>query len=340
MPSLKVLIVEDSLMVQEVLKEILSSDPEIEVIGVAGNGQEGIQKVEKYKPDIITLDINMPIMNGLDAIEELMGSQPLPILVVSSSEDAKTAFDACSRGALEVFPKSKLDAARADVLIHKVKLLSKIKVIRRFKKRNSRVAIPDFNTTPVTQSKFEKVVAIACSTGGPKALSIILSELSPQYPFPIAIAQHMENGFGEGFAAWLNDISTNPVCEAREGDYLASGKVYICPPESNMQVATDGKISFLGVNEMNSFRPSCDILLASLAYSFREKSVGLILSGMADDGVAGIEKIKTSGGTTIAQDEESSVVFGMNSRAINAGVIERVLPLNEIAMYLNQIAER
>ncbi len=340
MSSLKVLIVEDSPMVQEILKDILSSDPEIEIVGVAGNGQEGVHKAAKYKPDIITLDINMPIMNGLEAIEEIMGSEPVPILVVSSSEDAKTAFDACSRGALEVFPKSKLDAARAEVLIHKVKLLSKIKVIRRFKKRKSKIIAQEFNGSPTAISRFEKVVAIACSTGGPKALSVILSELSPKYPFPIVVAQHMENGFGAGFAAWLNDLSTNPVLEAKEGDYLASGKVYICPPESNMQIEADGKISFLVPNETNSFRPSCDILLASLAYSFREKSVGLILSGMADDGVAGIEKIKSSGGTTIAQDKESSVVFGMNSRAINAGAIEKVLPLNEIAMYLNQIAKR
>ncbi len=339
MSSLKVLIVEDSLIVQEVLKELFSSDPDIEVVGVAGNGQEGVHQAEKYKPDIITLDINMPIMNGLDAIEEIMGSQPVPILVISSSEDAKTAFDACSRGALEVFPKSKLDTATADVLIHKVKLLSKIKVIRRFKKKKSRIAISDFNGSEVTVSKFEKVVAIACSTGGPKALSVILSELNSHYPFPIAIAQHMENGFGAGFASWLNDISTNPVSEAKEGDYLMPGKIYICPPESNMQISPDGKINFLGATGTSSFRPSCDILLASLAYSFREKSVGLILSGMADDGVAGIEKIKINGGTTIAQDEESSVVFGMNSRAINAGVIEKILPLNKIAIHLNQLAQ-
>jgi two-component system chemotaxis response regulator CheB len=341
MSNLKVLIVEDSLIVQEVLKDILSSDSEIEVIGAAGNGREGVQKAAKYKPDIITLDIHMPIMNGLEAIEEIMGSQPIPILVISSSEDAKTAFDACSRGALDVFPKSKLDATTADALIHKIKLLSKIKVIRRFKPKKDRVNALEVNDSSYgNSSSFEKVVAIACSTGGPKALSVILSELNPQFPYPIAVAQHMENGFGEGFASWLNDVSSIPVCEAKDGGFLIPGTVHICPPESNMQVESNGQISFLGINEMNPFRPSCDTLLASFAYSFGDKSIGLILSGMADDGVAGIEKIKEKGGITIAQDEETSVVFGMNARAISAGVIGTVLSLNEIPMYLNRLARK
>lgn len=328
MARIRVLIVDDSFLVQEILKDIFATDSDIEVVGTAENGKEGVEKVRELRPDFVTMDINMPVMNGLEAIDLIMAENPIPILVVSSINDAKVAFSACAKGAMDVFPKSDVDPDKAHKLVDKVKLLANVKVIGH---TNPTPPPP----APVEETVgFRKIVAIACSTGGPKALSAIFPELPSSFPYPIVIAQHIEDGFLGGLVGWLNQISPIPVEEGLQGIKLSPGKIYISPSERHMQIDKTGKISFIDRKPADTYYPSCDILLTSVASSFGKNSVGVILSGMAQDGVKGMQEIKKNGGATIAQDEKSSVVFGMNNMAIKAGCVDKVLPLREIGKLL------
>jgi two-component system chemotaxis response regulator CheB len=326
---IRLLIVDDSFLVQEILKDIFATDSSIEVVGTAENGKEGVEKVRELKPDFVTMDINMPVMNGLEAIDIIMAEYPIPILVVSSINDAKIAFSACAKGAMDVFPKSDVDPDKAHKLIDKIKLLANVKVI------GHTSPTPPPPPPPAEETLgFSKIIAIACSTGGPKALSAIFPELPASFPYPIVIAQHIEDGFLGGLVGWLNQISPLPVEEGMQGTKLSPGKIYISPSERHMQIDKLGKISFTERKPTDAFYPSCDILLSSVGNALGKNSVGVILSGMAQDGVKGMQEIKKNGGTTIAQDEKSSVVFGMNNMAIKAGCVDKVLPLREIGKFL------
>ncbi len=324
---IRVLIVDDSMLVQEVLKDMMSTDPEIEVVGVANNGKEGVEMTNQLNPDFITMDINMPIMNGLEAIEEIMADHTTPILVVSSINDSKVAFDACARGAMDVFPKSEVDPDKASKLIDKIKSLAGTRVIGHTRKEK-----PPEPEAP--EPAIGKVIAIACSTGGPKALSQILPELPSSFKYPILIAQHIEDGFLSGLVQWLNQVSPLTVQEGLEGADVSAGGIYVSPSDRHMQIDPQGKICFVDRQPADPYRPSCDILLSSVGKSFAKNSVGVILSGMAQDGVKGLQAVKNSGGITIAQDEQSSVVFGMNNMAIKTGCVDKILPLREIGRFL------
>ncbi len=338
MSRIRVLIVDDSFLVQEVLKEMLSTDDGIEVVGTAENGKEGVEKVMELKPDFVTMDINMPVMNGLEAIDHIMAEYPIPILVISSINDSKISFDACARGAMDVFPKGDIDPDKASKLIEKIKLLANVKVIGHVKpgeEEEEPIKVDD--VTLEMAPAFGKVIAIACSTGGPKALSTILPELSPEYKYPIVIAQHIEDGFLSGLVGWLNQVSPLKVEEGLQGIKLEPGKIYVSPSERHMQVEKDGNLSFVDRQPTDSYRPSCDVLLSSVGNSFGGCAVGVILSGMAQDGVKGMQEIKNKGGTTIAQDEKSSVIFGMNNMAIKSGCVDHVLSLKEIGQFIAKL---
>lgn len=329
MDRIRLLIVDDSFLVQEILKEIFSSDPEIEVVGTAENGKEGVEKVLELKPDFVTMDINMPVMNGLEAIDHIMAEYAVPILVVSSINDAKVAFSACAKGAMDVFSKTDVDPEKSEKLISKVKQLARVKVIGHTKPAAAPPPPPKEE-----KAEYAKVIAVACSTGGPKALSAILPELPSSFPHPIVVAQHIEDGFLSGLVGWLNQLSPLPVEEGLQGMKLAGGKIYVSPSERHMEVDAAGRIGFVERKPNDAYRPCCDILLSSVARSFGKNGVGVILSGMAQDGVKGMQQIKNGGGITVAQDEKSSVVFGMNNLAIKAGCVDKVLPLREIGRFL------
>lgn len=332
---IRVLIVDDSPLARKMLLDILSSDPELRVVGEAKDGLEAVAKATNLKPDIVTMDIDMPVLNGLEAIERIMDQCPMPILAVTALSGVRMAFKAVTKGALDILDKSDIALDDGVTLIRKVKILAGVDVtvhqISMFKTDKSQAHEPAKNMTQQRhKSPFRRIVAIAASTGGPQALSAILSQLPASFPVPIVIAQHVAAGFTEGIAEWLNTCTSLTVKSARHGEIITPGHIYLNPSEFLMKVNSQGLMQLSEETPGQLYHPSCDTLLCSVAEAFGKGAVGIILSGMGSDGVSGINSIRSSGGATLAQDEQSSVIFGMNGLAIKQGAVERVLPLNEI----------
>ena len=330
MKEIRVLVVDDSTVARELIMDILSTEKEIKVVGEAANGMEATQKVRDLKPDIVTIDIEVPVMNGIDSIEEIMAANAVPILAVTSRGDTKTAYDAISRGALDLAVKPDISRKGAREFVDKIKLLSKIKVNTRIGRRAMR-EIKLVGKLSFEGGEVDRIVAIAASTGGPEALSIILSSLPAGFPCPVVIAQHISDGFVAGMAEWLQKLSKLSVKSPAEGEPLLPGTVYIAPSEKHMEIAGSKTITLAERQENDIYHPSCDRLLSSAARAFGSRSIGVILTGMGRDGAWGMEKIKKAGGTTIAQDEKTSIVFGMPKIAIETGCIDKVLPIEEIS---------
>ncbi|MGR3220678.1 MAG: chemotaxis-specific protein-glutamate methyltransferase CheB [Candidatus Anammoxibacter sp.] len=340
MTPIKLLVVDDSDFCRQIFIDILSSDDQIKIVGEAKNGREAVDMIGRLSPDVVTMDIVMPVMNGLDAIKEIMSTKPLPILVVSEVDDADMAFNALNEGALEVISKSEVDDDDSE-FAKKIKLLSGVKVIKRMAAK-----IVDYRPSAIkpqvvkTGDKFSRIVAIASSTGGPKALAAILPAFDKDFPFPVVVAQHISDGFVTGLVDWLNSVAQLPVKEGQDKETVAAGTVYISPTEKHMTVDHDGMITMIDRRAKDIYHPSCDVLLSSIADISNVGNIGVILTGMGNDGVAGIKAIKDSGGITIAQDEGSSVVFGMPKVAIENGSIDKVLPLDEIGAEIVRLANK
>lgn len=347
MPQIKVLVVDDSVLSREMLVEIISQDEEIQIVGQASNGRDAVDEVLRLKPDIVTMDIEMPIMNGFDALERIMATSAVPVLVISSRGDAGTAYSAVSKGALEVISKSEIDPENPDQLVQKIKLLSRVKVITHLRAGQSRSEVPEAikpserqvqSITPIQsrqpgaarQQPF-RVVAIASSTGGPKALSELLPEFPAHFPCPIVIAQHISDGFISGLVDWLAKLAPMNVKVGEDGEPLLAGTIYMSPSEKHMKILPDRKLQLVNRSPGDLYHPSCDLLLSSAAAAYGAGCIGVILTGMGSDGASGMEKIKALGGLTIAQDEKSSAIFGMPKVAIERGCIDKVLPLDQIA---------
>ncbi|MBF0564806.1 MAG: chemotaxis-specific protein-glutamate methyltransferase CheB [Nitrospirae bacterium] len=333
--DIRVLIVDDSEFAREMLAGILSMDDEIHVAGQAVNGLDAITKVRELSPDIVTMDIEMPVMNGIDAIEKIMAATPVPIVVITSLDDVDTAYRAISKGALDVFHKPGFDEEKAKSFIQKIKLLSRYRLTWKNNERTrADAALPDARRPGTTavygENNNRRIIAIASSTGGPKALSIILPYLPASLPCPVVIAQHISHGFVSGLTDWLKTICKINIKVAEKGESLQPATAYVSPSEWNMGITSDKTVDLKAGQQSDIYHPSCDVLLFSAAVTFRENTIGIILSGMGSDGAAGMKKIRDSGGTTIAQDEATSVVFGMNKVAIDDGAIGKVMPVTGI----------
>lgn len=340
MKKIRVLIADDSVLARSLICAIIEMDPEMEVAGEASNGLEAVEKARSLHPDIITMDIEMPVMDGLQAIEKIMADNAIPILVVTSRGDSETAYAAISKGALDIMLKPDLTVGAAEEFAAKLKLMSKVSVISHIAGRlgHGHFTKPE---PPALRGNFsDRIIAIASSTGGPAALSIILSHLPDKFPLPIVIAQHISDGFVNGMIGWLSTLSRVELKVATHGMYLKPGTAYFCPSENHMKIDRAKKIIFAERHAKDMYRPSCDVLLSSVAESFGRKTIGVILTGMGNDGVAGITKIREAGGWTIAQDENTSVVFGMPRLAIESGGIDTVLPLEAIAGEIVRAAAR
>ncbi len=334
---IRALIVDDSKTAREVIRDILASDPGIKVVGEAKNGQEALEKVSELRPDIITMDVIMPVKDGLEAVGEIMAYKPTPILVLSSAagdQEVNLAFKAIQLGALDVMAKPRgfttweLPELKKE-LIAKVKLLARIKVIshpRGKKKRSEKLA-----RTRAADSA--KIVAIGASTGGPQAIMTILKQLPADFPGGISIVQHIASGFSKGFAQWLDQESRLKVKEAEQGEQIKPGTVLLAPTDLHLEIINE-RVNLTDSPPVNSCRPSADKLFSSVAQCYGSKTIGVILTGMGKDGTKGIKEIKERGGITIAQDEQSSVIFGMPKEAISLNVIDHVLPLSEIGKEL------
>lgn len=327
MPVIKVLIVDDSPLARDFIRAILLIDQEIVVVGEAENGREAIEKTKELHPDLIIMDIEMPVMGGLEAVERIMCENPTPILMVISRGGADAAFMAISKGALEVISKTDIDPDRAREFVEQVKILSRARVITHVMGRNrtKQDSAAKDNKVP-----FDNIIAIAASTGGPNALNVILPNFPPDFGCPIVIAQHIAEGFVVGLVEWLAKISRIAVRVAENDEILLPGHAYISPPDRHMVVNYGNRIAFVEKKPQDIYHPSCDLLLTSVASVYGAKAIGVILTGMGADGVKGMIKIKEMKGRTIAQDAETSIVYGMPLRAVEAGCVDMICPLPAI----------
>jgi two-component system chemotaxis response regulator CheB len=337
MPQIKILIVDDSSLARDFIRAILSIDQEIMVVGEAENGKEGVEKTQELHPDLIIMDIEMPIMGGLEAIERIMCETPTPILVVTSRGGAETAFSAISKGALEVVSKTDIDPDHARKFIEQVKVLSKARVITHLLGRNRTILDSAAKKDKVP---FNDIIAIAASTGGPNALNVILPNFPKDFCCPIVIAQHIADGFVVGLVEWLAKITKVAVKVADHGEILLPGHVYVSPPDQHMTVDYENRVAMVKRKIQDIYHPSCDTLLASVATVYGAKAIGVILTGMGADGVQGLMKIKEMKGRTIAQDEETSIVYGMPKKAVEAGCVDMVCPLPQIGEKLLSMVSR
>src|SRR4030042_571697 len=308
---IRVLIVCDSQVRRDFLPYSLSSDPAIQIIGTAGNGEEAVQAVRDKRPDVITMDVIMPKMDGLEATRIIMETTPTPIVIVSASWDPKEmkkTFQAMDAGALAVIEKpvgvTHPNYTRlAQELILTVKLMSEVKVVRRRPRMPYRSHIPAVSPFVAPSMAMDvKAVAIGASTGGPPAIQAILSGLPKDFPVPLLIVQHIATGFVQGFADWLTTSSGLPVKIAAHGEYPLPGRAYIAPDDLQMGVDNGGRIILSSSEPENGLRPSVSHLFRSIAGVFGKNSVGVLLTGLGKDGASELKLIKEKGAVTIAQD--------------------------------------
>lgn len=339
---IRVVLVDDSALARNLLRDLLHEHSDIRVIGEAQDGQEAIALVARLKPDVVCMDLNMPVMDGAAAIDAIMHQKAVPILVVSSESDAPKAYQALSLGALEVMAKPSVDSEEANDFVNKVRLLAGVSVITRIRPRSmadtmQSLTQPQPTTADTNGRTFKHLVAIACSTGGPQALAYVLPRLSPTFAAPVLISQHICDGFVDGMVQWLSGLSALPVKVAQDGELIVAGQVYVSPSESHMTVTPDHRIALRMRQTSDIYRPCCNLLFESVAEAYASDAIGLIMTGMGRDGASGIKKMRDYGGATLAQDESSSVIFGMNHEAIVLGGIEQILTLADIPAHLNRL---
>ena len=339
----RVLIVEDSKTHQQLLRHILESDPQLEVLAVVGDGVEAVEFVEKQRPDLILMDIHMPRMNGLEATRRIMEIQPVPIIIISSStlsRDVDWTFETIAAGALTFLNKPHgpghpafEDEARK--LIQSIKTLAEVKVIRRFSRRPGvqSVRIP-IATKPIDEKREIRFVAVGASTGGPPALQKFLLALPQDFPVPIAIVQHIASGFLVGMIDWLAKTTKQRIQLAIGGEVTLPGHIYLAPEGRHLEVDGAGRLILNDDEPEYSVKPAVARLFRSVARVYQAHAAGILLTGMGCDGAVELRQIRECGGLTYAQDKESSIVHGMPGEAIRLGAAMHVLSPDKIAEHL------
>jgi len=348
--KIRVLIVDDSAFMRKVLETILVSDENVQVVGHAKDGREAVRLSESLKPDVITMDINMPVMDGLQATAEIMTTNPRPIVVVSSEsrQGAASTLRALELGAIEFVakPSSGIDldmhSVRED-LLRKVRLAAKVRVVRsasrvasEIKNADARAIAPPLAlaSRPATASTNDHrfpVVVLAASTGGPATVMRLAPGFTRDFPAAVILVQHMPAAFTTQYATQLSEFTGVRVKEAESNESLTPGTFYICPGGQHLRITSAGRIQLDGNSgRINGYLPNIDITMESVAAFAGPLSIGVILTGMGNDGTAGATAIKSAGGMVLAQDEATSVIFGMPAEAIKAGAVSQVLGIDDI----------
>ncbi|MEM3379073.1 MAG: chemotaxis response regulator protein-glutamate methylesterase [Candidatus Bathyarchaeia archaeon] len=322
---------------QKVLVDLLQSDPQLTVVGTARDGEEALSKIALLKPDVVTLDIEMPRMNGLTAVRRIMETNPLPVVMVSAltQREAQLTLKALEFGAVDYVPKPS-GPISLNMDIVKEELISKVKTAASVNIRREKPKAAEVTTSRTGSS--EKVILIAASTGGPAAVAYVLKNLPENSP-PILVVQHMKKGMTKLFAEMLNQECKIEVKEAKDGDLIRDGLAIIAPGGLHMLLTKNGKVKLAEGPPVNYVRPSADVTMKSAAKVYGAKNIGVVLTGIGADGAEGIEAIKKKGGLTIAQDEKTCVVFGMPAAAIKTGCVDFVLPLEYIPKLIVKACE-
>jgi two-component system chemotaxis response regulator CheB len=340
--TIRVLIVDDSVFMCRVLESIISAEPDMEVIGQAYNGREAVAMLQGTKADVVTMDINMPHMDGLAATEVIMSTNPVPIVIVSSEsrEGAAPTLKALELGAVDFVAKPTsgvdldMDSIRGE-LVRKLRMAAKVRVVRTAvrTKESTRFAgefapRPAPNTAPKA-GRFP-VVVIAASTGGPQALMRLVPSFPQDFPAAVLLIQHMPGTFTSQFTSQLAEAAAIKVKEAEPGEIIQPRNLYVCPGSHHLRLSPTGRITLDDGPRVNGYRPCADLAMETTASFAGAMNIGVILTGMGSDGATGAKALKAAGGHVIAQDEATSVIFGMPSEAIKAGAVDQVLPIDSI----------
>lgn len=341
---IRVLVVEDSATAREALLAVLGTDPVIDVVGTASNGAEAVALTRHLRPDIVTLDIHMPVLDGYEATRRIMVEAPTPILIVSSSadvRDAETSLNALRAGALGLCEKPSLAdgeaaAAERSRFLDLVRALSDVKVVRRTGGLASNATAPRA-TAPggravaaVPSPERAGIVALAASTGGPAALARLVAALPPDLPVPLLAVQHNTRGFMPALAGWLNGAGDIHVRVAVQGEPLVAGHLILAPDDKHLGVDARRRVALADTAPIDGFRPSATHLFASVAHAYGPRALAVMLTGMGSDGVDGLRRVRAARGRILAQDETSAVVYGMPRAAVAAGVVDEVVPLGDL----------
>lgn len=344
---IKVLVVDDSAVVRQHLKHLYEADGTMKVCGLAVNGREAVEMASDLKPDVISMDINMPVMNGMEATRRIMETEPVPIVIVSASyqkNDVEKSFLAIEAGAVAILGKPGGDTSAIGMttrqdLLETIRLMSEIKVVRRWSKgiRTKRDAAAPAAISVSAGHKIE-VVAIGASTGGPPVLQTILAGLDSSFPAPVLIVQHIAKGFIGGLVDWLNQTTGMRVSVARHHERAVAGRVYLAPDDMHLGIDGSSRLILSQAEPENGVRPSVSYLFRSALEAFGKATAGVLLTGMGKDGADDLLAIHDAGGVTIAQDRETSVVFGMPGEAVKLGAADHVLAPDLIPPVLSRIA--
>ncbi|MEM9905759.1 MAG: chemotaxis-specific protein-glutamate methyltransferase CheB [Cyanobacteria bacterium P01_D01_bin.44] len=344
---IRVLLVEDSPVAQVILKRILEASPQIEVVGTASTGLEALAMIPNVAPQVICTDLHMPKMDGLSLTIEVMAHYPCPILVVSSSvqeDDPQNVFHLLAAGAVDIFPKpcgglSPVDPVLNQALIDKILVLAGVKV---FKKKRAHSILGKRHRLPLMHARYHsrpRIIAIGASTGGPQALQKLFAKLPTDFP-PILCVQHISAGFLQGLIDWLKKTCALSIEIAQPGQKPQSGHIYFPAENHHLALDTKGQFVHLDLPSVDGHRPSITVTFDAVAHRYGRHAMGILLTGMGQDGAIGLKAICQSGGMTIAQDDSTSVVFGMPKVAIELGAAQQVLPIDAIAQtLLNSVSQ-
>lgn len=344
---IRVVVIDDSATVRELLVSILQEAEGIQVVGVGANGEDAVRLTRRIRPDVVTMDVNMPRMNGLEATRHIMREVPTPIVIVTGSSmmrgEVNVTFEALRAGALTVVNKPGLaDPEMYARVVRAVRLMSEVPVVHHWGRgeRRPSPALPVAPPPPIEADdrRGAQMIGIAASTGGPSALAAVLGPLSADFPVPILVVQHVSRGFVTGLAEWLDSQTPLGVGLASHGDTPQPGTALLPPDDYHIQVNPQGVVELCKEPPYRGLRPSANYMFRSLARAYGPRAVGVVLTGMGDDGAEGLEALRLAGGLTLAQDEQSCVVYGMPREAVLRNAVERVLPLNQIALTLSQLA--